>query len=51
MTNQELPDSARNLRRTQEQKLAEGWTDAAGRKHPPIDQAIAKLVAQLKEKK
>ncbi len=45
----DLPTSAAVLRHSDEQALRDGWTDAGGGKHPPIDEAIRQLVAQLKK--
>lgn len=44
VTNSELPTSARNQRAREEEQLTKGWTDAAGKKHPPIADAIRMLI-------
>jgi hypothetical protein len=44
VTNYDLATSARNLRREEDNRLRDGWVDAAGKKHPPIDEAIKMLI-------
>jgi hypothetical protein len=34
------------LRQDEEQQLRAGWTDSAGGKHPPIEEAIRRIVAK-----
>jgi len=49
VTNPDIPTSAKSQRIEEEKKLADGWTDAAGKKHPPIDQAMQAVVEKLKK--
>jgi hypothetical protein len=50
VTNADIATSARTLRNEENKKLADGWIDAAGKKHPPIEQAMKMLIEQLKNK-
>jgi hypothetical protein len=44
VTNADLPNSARSQRLRENQMLRDGWTDAAGKKHLPIAEAMKRLV-------
>jgi len=46
VTNPNIPLSAWSLRKAEESKLASGWTDASGRNHVPIDEAMRRVVAR-----
>ena len=46
VTNSDLPKSARSQRLREEQMLRDGWTDAAGQWHPPITEAMKRLIEQ-----
>ncbi len=44
VANSDLPTSARSQRIREDEMLRKGWTDAAGKKHPPITEAMKRLV-------
>lgn len=44
VTNPDLPNSARSQRLRDEALLRSGWTDARGRRHPPIAEAFRLLI-------
>jgi hypothetical protein len=46
VTDPTIPQSAWSLRRAEEWKLAAGWTDAAGRVHTPIEEAMRRVAAR-----
>jgi hypothetical protein len=46
VANPDVPSSAKNQRAAEEAKLAAGWTDAAGKKHPPIEEAMKLFLRQ-----
>jgi len=49
VTNFELATSARSQRLREDKMLAEGWTDSAGKRHPPISEAFKKLIEEVKK--
>lgn len=51
VTNAELSSSARSQRIREEQMLNDGWTDAAGHKHPPIKLAFKRLIEEVAKNK
>lgn len=44
VTNSDLPTSARSQRLREEQMLRDGWIDTGGKRHPPIADAMKKLI-------
>ena len=44
VTNVDMPTSARSQKLREDQMLRDGWTDAAGKRHPPIIAAIKQLL-------
>lgn len=49
VTNADLASSARSQRQREDQMLADGWTDAGGKKHPPIKDAMKRLIEEVKK--
>lgn len=49
VTNFELANSARSQRLREDKMLAEGWTDSAGKRHAPINEAFKKLIEEAKK--
>ena len=47
----DLPTSIATIRAEEATALKDGWTDAAGGKHPPVDEAIRQVVAKFGGKK
>ncbi len=44
VTNSDLPTSARSQRIREDEMLLRGWADAASKRHPPIAEAMKRIV-------
>ncbi len=49
VTNSDLPNSARSQRIREDELLLKGWTDTAGKRHPPIAEAMKRIVERERQ--